>query len=158
MIERRPAGMQRLMLRAPVHLYRRGLGPLLGRRFVYLAHTGRLSGTRRDVVLEVVRFDEAVPEVFVVAGWGRRADWVRNLEAAPAIEVRFGRRRWSHPTHRFLDAAEMTELLHGYRGRHPRAWAALAPRLGLDPTTPDAGIDQAVREFPAVAFRPRTSA
>ncbi len=154
MIEHHPTGLQRLLFRAPVLLYRAGLGVLMSRRFVYIAHTGRVSGKRRDVVLEVARFDQTVPEVFVVAAWGRRADWLRNIEAAPAIEVRVGRRRWPRPVHRFLDQVEMTALLHDYHRRHPRAWAALAPRLGLDATSPDAGIAEAAQTFPAVAFRP----
>jgi deazaflavin-dependent oxidoreductase (nitroreductase family) len=155
-IENRPTGLRRLFFRAPVYLYRAGLGALLGRRFLYLVHTGRVSGRRRDVVLEVVRFDDTVPEVFVVAAWGRRADWLRNIEVAPAIEVRVGRDRWSRPRHRFLDEAEMTGLLRDYQRRHPRAWATLAPRMGLDPHSPDAGIGAAVQAFPAVAFRPRS--
>lgn len=155
MIENRPTGLKRWFFRAPVYLYRAGLGAGLGRRFVYIAHTGRTSGKRRDVVLEVVRFEAAVPEVFVVAAWGRKADWLRNIEAAPAIEVRVGRDRWPRPVHRFLDAAEMTDLLTDYRRRHARSWAMLAPRMGLDPNAPDAGIGAAVEAFPAVAFRPR---
>jgi deazaflavin-dependent oxidoreductase (nitroreductase family) len=154
MIENSPKGLQRALFRAPIYLYRVGLGVLLGSRFVYLVHTGRTSGRRREVVLEVVRFDRATPELFVVAGWGRKADWLRNIEAAPAVEVRVGRERWQRPRQRFLDAEEMTGLLHDYRERHPRAWAALAPRLGLDPNSPDAGVAEAVESFPAVGFRP----
>lgn len=154
MFERRPTGVVRLLMRAPIVLYRLGLGRVMGRRFVYLAHTGRVSGKRRDVVLETVRFDPRVPEVFVVAAWGRRADWLRNIEAGPALELRIGNRRWLRPEHRILSEVEMVALLEDYRRRHRRAWAALAPRLGLDPSAPDVGIAQAAQTFPAVAFRP----
>lgn len=155
MVNERPSGLRRLLFRLPVHLYRAGLGPLLGHRFVYLAHTGRISGERRDVVLEVVRWRPEVPEVAVVAAWGRRADWFRNLAAAPALEVRVGRHRWLRPDHEVLDEVEAVDLLGHYRHHHPRSWAALAPRLGLNLDTPDADIATAAQRFPAVVLRPR---
>ncbi len=154
MIENRPTGLRRHLLRAPVHLYRAGFGRLLGERFVYLVHTGRTSGLRRDTVLEVVHYDASVPEVFVVAGWGRRSDWLRNIEASPPVEIRIGRAHWLRPSFRLLDPEELTAVLNDYRQRHPRAWGALAPRMGLDPASPDAGVDRAAHDFPGVAFRP----
>jgi deazaflavin-dependent oxidoreductase (nitroreductase family) len=59
-------------------LYDRHLGWLLGHRFVQLTHVGRRSGRRYRTVLEVVEYDRSVPE-FVVSGFGRRSDWLRNL-------------------------------------------------------------------------------
>lgn len=154
LVERLPTGLLRLLLRAPVWLYRAGAGRLLGHRFLYLAHTGRKSGRRRDVVLEVARFDAQAREAFVVAAWGTRSDWFRNITAAPPLEVRIGGERWAQPGHRVLDAAETEVLLRGYSRAHPRAWRALGPRLGLaDGFTPE-GIADAAARFPAVAFRP----
>jgi deazaflavin-dependent oxidoreductase (nitroreductase family) len=66
---------------------------LLGHRLRYLIHRGRKTGKHRETILEVVGYDPHTPEVFVVAGWGERGDWYRNLVAAPAIEVRVGRHR-----------------------------------------------------------------
>jgi hypothetical protein len=45
-----------LVFRAPTGLYRAGLGRLLGHRLVYVVHvvhTGRISGRRRETVLDV---------------------------------------------------------------------------------------------------------
>jgi hypothetical protein len=56
--------------RAPVYLYRWGLGGLLGRRVLLLKHTGRRSGRQRKTVLEVVQYRKEIPEVFVVSGFG----------------------------------------------------------------------------------------
>lgn len=47
-------GVRRALLRAPVALYRAGLGGLLGSRLVLLTDTGRVSGEPRQEVLEVV--------------------------------------------------------------------------------------------------------
>src|SRR5881227_265087 len=85
---RKPEGLLLRAMRAPSWVYRRDLGYLLGKRFVYLAHQGRLSGLRRETVLEVVRLDHETGEVIVFAAWGNRADWVRNIRAGRALELR----------------------------------------------------------------------
>lgn len=156
--ERRPRGLLRVLLRAPVLMYRARLGWLLGHRFLYLAHRGRATGRRRDVVLEVVRYDERAPEVIVVAAWGPRSDWYRNITASPALEVRVGHQRWLSPAHRVLESAELAVALQDYAGRHPRAWRALAPRMGLAGEMSEATARTAAERFPAVAFTPAGNA
>jgi deazaflavin-dependent oxidoreductase (nitroreductase family) len=153
--DRKPTGLLRLALRSPIWLYRIGLGRVFGHRLVYLAHRGRRSGARREVVIEAVAYDVATPSVTVVAAWGRNPDWYRNLLAAPAIEVRVGARRWHQPTHRRLTGTEVRETLHAYRLAHPRAWRRLAPLLGF-PETPDDPRWPAVADATrAIVFTPR---
>jgi deazaflavin-dependent oxidoreductase (nitroreductase family) len=153
--DRRPTGILRLVLRAPIWLYRAKAGRLTGRRLLYIAHRGRRTGARREVVVETVRFDPAVPEVVVVAAWGGTPDWYRNLRAGPAIEVRLGARRWLGPHHRFLDAAETRRTLLAYQRVHPHAWKRLAPLLGFpaDPADPD--WPRIAATVHAIAFSPR---
>lgn len=155
LLDRRPTGLKRAVLRAPIYLYRAHLGALLGRRFVYLAHRGRASGLRREVVLEVVRYDARTSEITVVAAWGTRSDWYRNITAAPALEIRSGRDRWIQPRQRELDATERAAAFSDYARRHPRAWRALAPRLGLDADHAAAAAALSADRFPAIAFAPR---
>lgn len=157
LLDRRPTGLQRALLRAPIYLYRAHLGAMLGHRFVYLAHRGRTSGLRREVVLEVVRYNPRRPEITVVAAWGARSDWYRNIMVAPALEVRSGRDRWIEPRQRVLDPAERAAAFSDYARKHPRAWRALAPHLGLDADHPEATAALAADRFPAVAFAPRDS-
>ncbi|MGC7098422.1 nitroreductase family deazaflavin-dependent oxidoreductase [Amycolatopsis lurida] len=147
---RPPRGPLRFLLRAPILGYRARLGFLFGHRLAYLVHTGRKSGRRREVVLEVVRY--APGEIVVVAGWGTRSDWFRNLEAAPAVKVQSGFNTWTAPAHQLLDEAETLHLLEDYRSRHPRAWKRLAPILGV-PEDPRSGGD-ALTRLRAVAFHP----
>lgn len=154
MVDRRPSRVLRLLLRAPVHLYRWHLGWVLGRRFVYLAHRGRTTGLRRETVLEAVHMDPRTPEVVVVAAWGTRSDWFRNITAAPPLEVRCGRARWPAPRSRVLAASEMADVLHRYARAHPRSWRALAPRLGMPAVLTEDAVAHAAARFPAVAFSP----
>jgi deazaflavin-dependent oxidoreductase (nitroreductase family) len=152
--DRPPTGLLRWLLRTPIPLYRWGLGRAFGQRLLYLAHRGRKSGARREVVVEVVRHRPAVPELTVVAAWGGEPQWYRNVLTAPAIEVRSGRYRWPEPTARFLDHAELDEVLRGYRARNPAAWRKIGPRLGFPAAPEDPLWTEAVERVHGVAFTP----
>lgn len=152
--DHKPTGLLRLALRAPIWLYRAGLGRLTGGRLLYLAHRGRRTGARREVVVETVGFDPTIPEVVVVAAWGKNPDWYRNLLAAPALEVRLGARRWPGPNHRLLDGAETTRTLLAYQRAHPHAWKRLAPLLGFPTDPADPRWPEVADSVHAIAFRP----
>jgi deazaflavin-dependent oxidoreductase (nitroreductase family) len=153
-IEGPPSGAVRALLRAPLWLYRVRLGFLFGHRLAYIAHRGRRTGKRREVVAEVVQHDPARPEIVVVAAWGRAPDWYLNLRAGPALEVRVAGRRWVRPVHRFLDGPETLHVLLAYQRRHPRSWRFLAPRLGFPAEPGDPAWPGVARTVHAIAFRP----
>lgn len=148
LVEHKPTGLLRALLRVPIWFYRNGLGWLFGRRLLYIVHIGRKSGLHREVVAEVVRYDPASAEVVVIAAWGREPDWYRNLKAAPAAEVRISGQCWDKPRHRFLNAEDTLAVLRDYRRAHPHAWKRLAPILGF-PVDLDT---EAVPDAHAIAF------
>ncbi|GLZ48329.1 nitroreductase [Actinomycetospora sp. NBRC 106375] len=123
--------LSRAVVRAPILVYRCGLGGLFGRRLVLLTHVGRRTGRPRQVVLEVVG-PGADPGSWVVAsGYGPRAAWFRNVLAHPEVSYQVGWRRrdgWARP----LPAAESGRLLAGYAARRPRTAAALMRLLDHD--------------------------
>jgi deazaflavin-dependent oxidoreductase (nitroreductase family) len=153
--DRKPTGLLRLALRAPIWLYRAGLGRVFGHRLVYLVHVGRRTGARREVVVEAVAHHPAVPSVTVVAAWGTNPDWYRNLLAAPTVEVRVGAYRWRSPVHRQLSSAEVRATLHAYRQARPRAWRRLAPLLGFPATADDPRWETVAGAVRAIVFTPR---
>lgn len=145
------AGLLRVrwLVRAPIWLYRARLGAIFGGRLLMLEHRGRRSGARRHVVLEVI--DNPEPGTYVVAsGFGKSAQWYRNIEADPHVRVYLRSRRpraaEAHP----LDAGEAAAALRRYAGAHPRAWASLRPVLEQ---TLGARIDAEGTELPLVALR-----
>jgi hypothetical protein len=85
---------------------------------------------------------------------GEKADWYRNIEAAPALEVRTGGQRYV-PEQRFLAQEENHAVISDYGRRHPQAFRAFARVLGY----PLDGTETARRELAcslrSVAFRPR---
>jgi deazaflavin-dependent oxidoreductase (nitroreductase family) len=121
----KPSGLLRVLLRAPVYLYRAGLGWLFGSRFLMLTHRGRRSGLPRQTVVEVVDHDEATGTYFIVSGWGEKSDWLLNVQQTPVVEVQVGRRRFAARAER-LDSDAAWQPLCVYGKRHPRAFRALA--------------------------------
>jgi deazaflavin-dependent oxidoreductase (nitroreductase family) len=122
----RPGPLLRLILRAPVLLYRLRLGRLLGRRFLLLRHRGRKTGAEYENVLEVIK--TAGNEVFVVSGWGSRSNWVLNIRANAPLAVETGSRRFV-PVARFLEEPEAAAVLAEYATDHRRAADLLGKRL-----------------------------
>jgi deazaflavin-dependent oxidoreductase (nitroreductase family) len=120
--------LRRAFFRAPIGLYRLGLGWLLGRRFLLLVHTGRKSGLRRGTVLEVVG-DEG-PAPIVVSGFGPGSDWFRNLIANPVVEVTWARERFAARAS-VLPPPEAVEVFRRYRIAHSLAARALGRALGV---------------------------
>ena len=138
----------RWIVRAPVWLYRARLGFVFGPRLLMLEHTGRKTGIRRYVVLEVV--DRPDPGTYVVAaGFGDRAQWLRNVRARPRVRVYAGARRPAPATARELTPQEAAAALTAYARRHPRAWAALKP---VFEATLGARIDRDGTSLPMVAL------
>lgn len=153
LLDHTPGPLLRAFLRAPTWLYRARLGWLLGNRFLYMVHRGRRTGKARYTVVEVIRFDRDLPEVFAIAGWGPHTQWYENLRAAPAAKVRFGRHHWPRPEQRFPGQEEREELLSAYAREHPRAARELGRAFGATELN-EKEIARLAMRTRAVAFRP----
>lgn len=126
------AGWRRAVLRAPIALYRLGLGGLLGHRVVLLTHTGRVSGLPRQVVLEVVGRGGEPGGYVIASGYGERSQWFRNIVATPAVRYQVGARAYAGTAVPF-PAEESGRRLADYAERHPRTAAKLMSALGHEP-------------------------
>jgi deazaflavin-dependent oxidoreductase (nitroreductase family) len=144
----------RRLSRAPIALYHRQLGWLVGYRFLLLTHRGRKSGLIRQTVLEVLRYDPITGETIVVSARGQRADWYRNIQASPALQIRTGRE--SHiPRQHFLSSNEAERFYAEWERRHPiEAW--IFPRvLGIRYDGSESARRDLVAAVRLVSFRPR---
>ncbi|OBJ02832.1 nitroreductase [Mycobacterium alsense] len=118
----------RRLVRAPVWIYKARGGALFGSRLLMLEHIGRKSGAPRYAVLEVV--GRPGPDSYVVAsGFGRTAQWFRNIQANPRVRVYAGSRAPRRATARVLGQREADRTLAAYRDRHPRTWERFRPVL-----------------------------
>ncbi len=145
--------MRRLLFRAPILLYRAGLGGVLGSRFVLIEHVGRRTGTVRQTVVEVVRRHN--DEVTVAAGFGPGSDWYRNLLAQPDATIQIGPRKFVVTARRVPDAERSAAMLD-YAHRHRRAARGLARFMGFSVDGSDADYAAMGRALHMLRFEPRT--
>jgi deazaflavin-dependent oxidoreductase (nitroreductase family) len=147
----------RRVARTPIALYHWHLQWLLGHRFILLVHTGRRTGLERQTVLEVVHYDPSTGEVVVMAGFGRRSDWYRNIQARPATRVVLGRRSFV-PTHRELTQDEAVAVMADYERRNriaaPVIRRVLSRLVGWRYDGTEAARRRLVDERPLVLFAP----
>lgn len=116
------------LMRAPIWIYKARAGALFGSRLLMLEHIGRKSGEPRYVVLEVV--SHSSPDTYVVAsGFGRKAQWFRNIEANPRVRVYAGSHAPRPATARVVDQQEADRALATYLSRHRKAWEKMKPAL-----------------------------
>jgi deazaflavin-dependent oxidoreductase (nitroreductase family) len=111
----------RSLVRAPIALYRHGWGWVFGERILMLEHIGRKSGLPRYVCLEVVD-RPARDRLIIVSGFGRHAQWYRNLAEHPQCRVSIGRDVAIPASARLMSERESDAALARYQQVHPRAW------------------------------------
>jgi deazaflavin-dependent oxidoreductase (nitroreductase family) len=148
-----PTGLARLAFRAPIMLYRIGLGWLLGSRFLELSHRGRKSGLLRHTVLEVVRYDQETGIYMIAAGFGRQSDWYKNLLANPQVEVRSGGKHL-RASAVLLPPQEAGAEMVRYAHDHPIAFRELGRIMGYRVGGSEADIHAIGEHLPMFALHP----
>jgi deazaflavin-dependent oxidoreductase (nitroreductase family) len=122
-----PAGGTKYLLRAPLLLYRLGLGSLLNVfRLVVLTTQGRKSGLPRHTVVE---YRMHGTKVYVISAWGERPHWVQNLLAHPHATLQAGSRTYGATAHPVTDNSEILRALFLFRKRAPALYDAIIARL-----------------------------
>ncbi len=144
-------GLWRALFRAPVWLYRLKVGWLLGSRFLLLTHKGRKSGRLYDTVIEVIKHDPTARTYYVISGFGKRADWFRNIQKAPDVTITVGRRRMPARA-RVLPTDEAVTVLKDFIRRHPTEVKIMLRLYGYPPIQTEADMRRFVEEYPVVAF------
>ena len=74
----------RWVFKAPLYLWRMGLGFLIGRYIMVITTTGRKSGLPRHTMAEWHPLNGGK---FVPVNYGERAQWYRNIEADPHVTI-----------------------------------------------------------------------
>jgi deazaflavin-dependent oxidoreductase (nitroreductase family) len=106
-----------------------------GDDYCYLTTRGRVSGEPHEVE---IWFALAVSTLYMLAGAGRRSDWVRNLEAEPAVTIRVRDETEPARGRVITDATEerlaRTLLFEKYEPRNPglASWRESALPIAFD--------------------------
>lgn len=72
-------------------------------QYCYLTTTGRVSGKPRTIE---IWFGLSGPALYMLAGNGERAQWVRNLRKQPRVSVRIGEQAFPGQARVVTDAEE----------------------------------------------------
>ena len=148
---RRPGLLMRWIYRAPVVLYRMGLGGLMFGQ-VMLTTVGRKSGRPRRAVVDVLKHDAGTDTYYVVSAYGGGSDWYRNLEANPEVRVQVGWRRFAARAIP-LPEQEAEEMFLDFWRRHRLYVRTMFRLIGLRVATEEEAR-AAAGELRVVAIRP----
>jgi len=141
----------RLFFRAPIMLYRIGLGGLMPMQLL-LTTVGRKSGQPRQAVVDVLRHDAATDTYYVASAYGAHSDWYRNLQANPAVCVQVRRRRFpARATTLPQEEAEQVLLDHW---RHHRLYSRATLRLVGLKAASEEEVRAAAGQMRVVAIEP----
>ena len=154
-LREKPPALLKLAFKAPTLIYRAGLGRLMGRRFLMLAHRGRKSGLERRVVLEVIHYEADPPFAAVLSGWGKRSQWFRNIQGSPPLAVWVGKDRWPKPGFTVLEPDEVVEVVEEYRRKHALLAWSLDRFFGWPRNASEEQRRELMRNLTVVFFHPR---
>ncbi len=98
-------------------LYAIGLGPLVGKIILLLTTTGRKSGKKR---VTPVQYEMIGDDYYVGAARGLKADWVRNIQSDPCVEVRVGSKHFQGTAELVTDPSKFADFMEVRLERHPR--------------------------------------
>ncbi len=155
----------RWLLRAPVLVYRIGLGglmpgrPMLGGLMpghLMLTTAGRRSGRPHRVVVDMWQ-GTATDSYYVASGFGQHADWHRNIQANPEVGVQVGWRKFRARATTLPEEEAEEQVLGRWRqhGRLMRFYAAVSLRMmGLKGWSTEEEVRAVVAEMRIVALHP----
>jgi deazaflavin-dependent oxidoreductase (nitroreductase family) len=97
-------------------LYAIGLGRIIGRIILLLTTTGRKSGKKRVTPMQ---YEAIGCDYYVGSARGLNADWVRNIQANPLVEVRVGAKHFFGTAEVVNDPAKFADFMEVRLERHP---------------------------------------
>ena len=118
------AGMKNIQ---KVHrlLYAIGLGPLIGRIILLMTITGRKSGKERVTPLQ---FELIGADYYLGAARGLEADWVRNIQSNPQVQIRVGAKCFQGTAEIVTDPTKFADFMEVRLARHPHMMGLIMVR------------------------------
>ncbi|GAB1422310.1 hypothetical protein MASR2M15_25370 [Anaerolineales bacterium] len=121
---------KRAFMRAPILLWRLGLGRLMGKDLLLLSHIGRKSGQVRRAVIECHR--DANGHKYAPSGYGPRSQWYQNIQVNPIVTIQSSDGTELMHARRVTEDAEIAKIYDLLKEKHPNMLQLYAERLGLE--------------------------
>ena len=103
-------------------LYALGLGPLVGRIILLLTTVGRKTGKKRVTPLQ---YEEIDGKYYLGAARGLQADWVRNIQCNPEVEVQVKSLRFKGQAQIVTEPGHIADFIEVRLQRHPMMMSAI---------------------------------
>jgi deazaflavin-dependent oxidoreductase (nitroreductase family) len=135
-------------------LYAIGLGPIIGRIILLLTTTGRRSGLKRVTPLQ---YEMIGADYYLGAARGVKADWVRNIQFNPQVEVRVGAKYIQGTAEIVTDPSRFAELMEVRLERHPRMIGLIMEKAHGLPRRPSREqLEELAKDEAFVIVHPKT--
>lgn len=133
-------------------LYAVGLGPLIGRIILLLTTTGRKSGMKRVTPLQYERIGS---DYYLGAARGLKADWIRNIQSNPQVEIRVGAKKFNGTAEVVTDPSKFADFMEVRLERHPRMIGFIMEKAHGLPRCPSRGqLEELAKSEAFVIVRP----
>jgi deazaflavin-dependent oxidoreductase (nitroreductase family) len=137
-----PKGLKLKLFRAPIYIYRFGVGFILGERFIRLKHWGRVSGNLNETVIEVIDQDKPSGKVYSASGFGEKSQWFKNIILNENVYITIKSKEYKAKA-RVVSEEEAEDILLRYAESHPKSIKGVARLSGYEMD----GSQQDVIEF-----------
>jgi deazaflavin-dependent oxidoreductase (nitroreductase family) len=147
-----PGPIFKWLFKTPIFFFRIGL-PFFPSFVLLLTTTGRMSGKQRYTPLEYQR-EQSTGYPVIMAGWGGKTDWRKNIEANPRVQVQIGRDQFAaiaEPLEESEIKARLTEALQ-INPSSTKIWSRWAGE-SVSLAVPGS-IGRAVEYFPCYRLKP----
>ncbi len=147
-----PGPIFKRLFKTPIFFYRLGI-PLFSSFVLLLTTTGRKSGEKRYTPLEYQR-EDGTGYPIIMAGWGGKTDWRRNILANPHVHVQIGRESFAAIAEP-LSEAEVVARLKKALALNPQStkiwsrWAGESVNLAQPES-----VERAAKYFPSFRLKP----
>jgi deazaflavin-dependent oxidoreductase (nitroreductase family) len=125
-------GWRKTFFKAPILIWRLGLGRLAGNLFALLTQTGRISGLPRRTVVEYYSFQGIK---YVPCAFGLRSDWYQNILANPEVTLQTASGSEHLKASRVTDDRELLAVYTMFKRRDPALmkWYLRSLDVSFDP-------------------------
>jgi deazaflavin-dependent oxidoreductase (nitroreductase family) len=135
-------GMWRLGFGPWFNLWPQGWGQIM-----VITHTGRVTGIKHHTPVNFAIIDG---EVYCIAGFGKIADWYRNLLANPEVEIWLPDSWWTGTAEDLSKADNRTEIMRSV----VVASGFAGPLFGVDPKAlDDESLAEATKSYKVMRIR-----
>jgi deazaflavin-dependent oxidoreductase (nitroreductase family) len=122
------------MFKAPLVLWRMGLGSIIGRVMLVISHTGRKSGLPRHTMVEYHTLDGIK---YVPCAFGPRSDWYKNITTNPRVTIQTAHGIEYATAVRITDDQELLAVYDLFMRRDPPLTRWYLDSLDIQPNPDD---------------------